>query len=199
MWNYQEIVYELKPRLVIEFGTFRCGATLFFAHLLSELWNDRSGSCQRGDGTNECRSPEEIPFRVLTVDINHDNADERCRNDDRIEMLEATTLASRVGTRISELRPQFPGPIFAILDSAHNAEHVYGELQLLSPLLRRGDFVVVEDANMNGHPVMPNSGPGPWEAVGQFMTEHPGFFTQDTLREGKFGWTAATGGFLAVA
>jgi cephalosporin hydroxylase len=85
-----------------------------------------------------------------------------------------------------------------ILDSAHSEQHVYGELKLLQPLLKTGDYVVVEDSNMNGHPVLPNSGAGPWEAVARFIKEHPGFFTQDIAREAKFGWTASTGGFLAV-
>jgi cephalosporin hydroxylase len=44
-------------------------------------------------------------------------------------------------------------------------DHVYQELLLLLPLLQKGDYVVVEDSDINGHPVLPSYGPGPWEAV----------------------------------
>src|SRR6185369_719804 len=37
MWNYQEIIYRLKPSLIIEFGTNRGGATVFFSQILSHV------------------------------------------------------------------------------------------------------------------------------------------------------------------
>ena len=55
---------------------------------------------------------------------------------------------------------------------------------------------MVEDADINGHPVNPNYGPGPYEAVQQFLAEHPGAYRRDEAREAKFGWTVAPGGFL---
>jgi cephalosporin hydroxylase len=57
MWNYQEILFERRPSLIVEFGTWNGGATLFFASLLRELGG-------RG--------------RVLTVDIDSSRLDPAC-------------------------------------------------------------------------------------------------------------------------
>ena len=66
----------------------------------------------------------------------------------------------------------------------------------LEPVLRRGDYLVVEDTCVNGHPVRPEFGPGPWEAVEAFLAEHPGSLQHDATRENKFGFTAAPRGFF---
>ena len=89
-----------------------------------------------------------------------------------------------------------PAPVFAVLDSAHSKEHVLAELRMLTPLLRAGDYVIVEDADINGHPINPNYGPGPFEALEAFLRENPHAYRRDTERERKFGWTVAPGGFL---
>src|SRR5437879_5959379 len=48
MWNYQEIIFSLKPSLVIEFGTFHGGSALFFAAVTRQIGK---------------------PFRILSVEI----------------------------------------------------------------------------------------------------------------------------------
>ena len=136
---------------------------------------------------------------MLSVDVDHTHAHEKCRQHEQIELLTcSSTNYSVVVPRIEQLRQEYPGPVFAVLDSAHSKEHVLKELELLAPLLRRGDYVIVEDSDINGHPVMPSFGPGPWEAARAFMAKRPGFFTLDEERAAKFGWTAATDGFLRV-
>ena len=88
------------------------------------------------------------------------------------------------------------GSVFAILDSDHSKEHVLHELRAYVPLLAPGDYLVVEDTCVNGHPVRPDFGPGPWEAVEAFLTEQPGVLRNDVEREGKFGFTVAPHGFF---
>jgi cephalosporin hydroxylase len=63
-------------------------------------------------------------------------------------------------------------------------------------LTLEGDYVVVEDGNLNGHPVLPGWGPGPYEALSAYFEEFPDDYTRDTRRECKFGFTFATSGFL---
>jgi len=81
-----------------------------------------------------------------------------------------------------------------ILDSDHRKEHVRAELEAYAPLVGPGGYVVVEDTNVNGHPVLPDFGPGPMEAVDDFLEEHPEF-TVDTSRE-KYLMTFNPRGYL---
>ena len=56
-----------------------------------------------------------------------------------------------------------------ILDSDHRASFVYDEIVAYGPLIRAGDYLIVEDTNVNGHPTFPEFGPGPMEAVDRFL------------------------------
>jgi cephalosporin hydroxylase len=94
------------------------------------------------------------------------------------------------------LRTERPGPVFAILDSDHRMDHVLGEMLLLRPLLLPGDYLIVEDSNINGHPVLPDWGPGPFEAAAEYFARFPSDYERDTAREHKFSFTFATNGFL---
>lgn len=62
-------------------------------------------------------------------------------------------------------------------------------MQMLSPGLRAGDYVIVEDSNLDGHPVYPGWGPSPYDAVTEFLAFNRRAFRRDVAREAKFGWT----------
>ena len=87
-------------------------------------------------------------------------------------------------------------PAFVILDSDHSKDHVLAELEMLRDVTRPGDYVVVEDGNINGHPVLPDFGPGPYEAIQEYEARHPEDYRHDTEREAKFGFTFAPRGYL---
>lgn len=55
-----------------------------------------------------------------------------------------------------------------------------------------GDYLVVEDTNINGHPVLPGWGEGPMEALAAYEEMHPSNYMHDVARERKFGFTLAT-------
>jgi cephalosporin hydroxylase len=86
--------------------------------------------------------------------------------------------------------------VFFILDSDHSKQHVLGELRMIRDCTRPGDYVIVEDSNINGHPVLPDFGPGPYEALQEYVARYPQDYTRDTKRELKFGFTWAPAGFL---
>ncbi|MBV9764550.1 MAG: class I SAM-dependent methyltransferase [Acidobacteriaceae bacterium] len=175
MWNYQEILTELRPSLVVEFGTYMGGSALFFATIMDQLGDD---------------------YLVFTVDINRDTIRDEVLTHEHIEVYTASSADDRVRHRLEELRAAHPGSAFVILDSDHREEHVRAELELLLPVLTRGDYLVVEDTNLNGHPVEPGYRPGPHEAVERFLAAHPNEFYQDRRRETKFGFTFAPDAFL---
>jgi cephalosporin hydroxylase len=175
MWNYQEILFQLKPSLVIEFGSYHGGSALFFANVMRQIGE---------------------PFKVLSVDIDHGPLDSAARRDSDILFLESGSTVAAVAERIQSLRSELPGKIFAILDSDHSKGHVLAEMKLLRPLLSTGDYLIVEDSTLNGHPVLPGWGPGPYEAIEAYENEFPNDYKHDFERENKFGWTFAPNGFL---
>jgi cephalosporin hydroxylase len=175
MWNYQEILFALKPSLVIEFGTAFGGSALFFASVMRQIGNR---------------------FKVLSVDINFERVDEKARRDADIELLTMSSTDDEVARRIASLREDYRGSVFCILDSDHSENHVLAEMKMLRPLLCSGDYLVVEDSNINGHPVNPLWGNGPFEAIAQYFRLHPNDYLHDSQREAKFGFTFAPNGFL---
>jgi cephalosporin hydroxylase len=175
MWNYQEILYDLQPSLVVEFGSNQGGSAVFFASLM------------RHNGK---------PFKVLSVDINHKPLAPAARRDPDILFVESSSTEPAIAEQIQSLKNEFPGKIFAILDSDHTMNHVLAEMKLLRPLLSSGDYLLVEDSTVNGHPVLPGWGPGPYEAIEAYEREFPNDYTHDVDRENKFGWTFAPYGFL---
>lgn len=175
MWNYQEILVDLKPSLIVEFGTRYGGSALFFAHIMRQMGQ---------------------PFRVLSVDVSQRALDPIAGRDPDITFVESSSTDPSVAEQIQRLKGEYPGRIFAILDSDHSMQHVLAEMKLLQPLLAPGDYMVVEDSNINGHPVLPGFGPGPYEAIEAYEQEYPNNYTHDVERENKFGFTFATNGFL---
>jgi len=176
LWNYQEIFTERRIEWVVETGTLHGGSALFFADLL-----ELSGA----------------PGRVITIDVSHEAL--QVRHHSRIEFLRTSSAADETAARVRDLLPPDRGALFMILDSDHSKAHVLRELELLTPLLRRGDYLVVEDTCVNGHPVRPEFGPGPMEALEEFLARNPGLLVADREREHKFGYTAAPAGYLIKA
>jgi cephalosporin hydroxylase len=168
LWIYQEIIFETKPDLLIECGTYKGGSALYFAHLFDLL--GRGG--------------------VISIDV-FDYPDKPVHP--RIQYLIASSISvGAVESVRDHIRPGMS--VMVSLDSHHTKEHVLQELNLYSELVTAGQYLVVEDTNVNGHPVAPGHGGGPWEAVEEFLTANSSF-KLDTDRE-KLLLTFHPGGFL---
>lgn len=175
MWNYQEIITDIKPAVIVEFGSFAGGSAIFF------------------DMIGRAVNPG---LKVLSVDIDHGLLDPRVKEYPEIEFLESSSTDARVMQRISDLRQAYPGRAFFILDSDHSRTHVLNEMLGIRDILQTDDYVIVEDSNVNGHPVAKNWGPGPFEAMQDYFRRYPDDYVRDTGREQKFAFTFATNGFL---
>jgi cephalosporin hydroxylase len=189
LWNYQEILFDLKPSLVVEFGAAYGGSAYYLSMMLHLVHGSQPGI----PGTANQK------FRLLTVDVDTSQLHPSYSAGDHaphVEVIEASSTSAGVRERIVELKLLFPGPMFCILDSHHHQTHVERELELLVPLLESGDYLVVEDTNVNMHPVDANHGPGPYEAVVQYLRRNPRQLKRDVAREEKFGFTAAPLGYF---
>ncbi|MHC4250716.1 MAG: CmcI family methyltransferase [Planctomycetota bacterium] len=168
LWIYQEIMAELRPDLVIETGTADGGSALFLASVCDAI------------GTG----------RVLTVDIKESPLR---KEHDRVEYLVGSSVSGEVVARAREAAAGAKC-VVVILDSDHRKPHVLEELRLYAPLVTSGSYMIVEDTNLNGHPVHPGHGPGPMEAVEEFLGGSPDF-ERDPSRE-KFMLTFNPKGYL---
>ena len=178
MWNYQEIIFENNLHWVIETGTRHGGSALFFADLLA------AGSREGG---------------VVSIDVTHEALDPAVTSHPRIRFLLGDSAGDPILKQAMELVPaQRQGGLLLMLDSDHSASHVLRELKAWVPLLRAGDYLIVEDTIVNGHPVRPEFGPGPMEAILEYLAANPGRLQADTVREAKFGCTFAARGYYKV-
>jgi cephalosporin hydroxylase len=168
LWIYQEIIYETKPDVLIEAGTYKGGSAYFFASIFDLMKHGR----------------------VLTIDI-QDFPDKP--KHDRVTFFLGSSTSDAVFNAIRAAIK--PGEhVMVSLDSDHHRDHVLKELRLYSPLVTVGDYLVVEDTDINGHPLLPNYGPGPMEAVQEFLSGNHDFIS-DHARE-KFGVTSFPEGWL---
>jgi cephalosporin hydroxylase len=134
LWIYQELLYELAPDVIVETGTRHGGSAFFFASVCDLL----------GRG------------RVVTIDV--EELQGRPAHP-RLVYLAGSSADPAVAAQVEEA-----GTVRVILDSDHSREHVLAELELWAPRVTLGSYLVVEDTNVNGHPVFSGHGPGPWEA-----------------------------------
>jgi cephalosporin hydroxylase len=169
LWIYQEILVELKPDVIIETGTFDGGSALYLATICDLL------------GTG----------KVITVDIETRPYRPKHPRITYVEGHSSTSIeaVAKVKSGIGDGHK-----VMVILDSDHGLKHVMDELRTYSGMVTPGQYLIVEDTNINGHPVLEDFGPGPMEALDAFLRESQDFVI-DASRE-KFYLTFNPRGFL---
>ena len=159
MYTYQEIIYKTKPNIIIQTGVAAGGSLLYFATLLDAIK----------------ASPECL---VIGVDI---SVSETARTLDhpRIRLIEGSSIDENLLRQIQDAANGNRGMV--VLDSDHKKEHVCQELRRYSRFVALGQYMVIEDTNVNGHPVYRSFGPGPYEAVQGFLDECNDFVRDDAV------------------
>ena len=168
LWVYQEIVNEVRPDLIVETGTAHGGSALYLAALCELV----------GRG------------RVVSVDV---VARENLPQHSRVSYIVGSSAERETFERVkAHVRPG--DVVLVVLDSAHTRDHVLAELRLYGELVTPGSYLIVEDTNVHGHPVFRSHGPGPFEAVAEYLASDARFGV-DESRE-KFYMTFNPGGYL---
>lgn len=166
LWVYQEILHETRPELIVETGSYQGGSALYLAHLCDLL------GCGQVISVDVTDRPRPAHPRVTFATGNSTGPQ-------AVEWANSHAAGKRT---------------MVILDSDHEKTHVLAELDLYSPLVTPGQYLIVEDTNVNGHPVHPGHGPGPWEALEEWLPTHTEF-RPDPARE-KYLVSFNPGGYL---
>ena len=152
LWIYQELLVRTRPDLVIETGTLYGGSAIFMATIMDIM----------GHG------------HVITID--------QCTKPDRPQHPRVSywTGSSTDPAIVRKAKEVAAGRrAMVILDSDHSAGHVFQEIVSYSPLVHVGDYLIVEDTNVNGHPTYKEYGPGPMEALQRFLAESDEFMIDE--------------------
>lgn len=181
----QEVIYRVKPDVIIETGVAHGGSLVFYASLARAM----------GRG------------RVVGVDIeirpHNRKAIESHEMSPLITLVEGNSVAAETLNRVRELIN--PGDrVLVILDSCHTKAHVARELETYHALVSAGSYIVATDGCMKDLYDVPLGKPGwrldhPTAAAAEFATNHPEFvleqpawpFNESTLTKNITHWPGA--------
>lgn len=198
MWAVQDLIWRVRPDLVIETGIAHGGSLVLSASMLAML--DMCDAIEAGTTLD----PRQSRRKVLGLDIDiraHNRAAiEAHPMASRIQMIQGSSVAPEVVQQVREVAQGY-GRVLVFLDSMHTHEHVLAELDAYAPLVSSGSYCVVFDTFVDDMP------PGffadrPWDvgnnpktAVRQWLPAHPEFEV-DTAMEQRLQVTVAPQGFL---
>lgn len=127
-WIVMEIMYEVKPDIIVEAGTFHGGSANLWAIILEHI--NPNG-------------------KVITIDIKDQRVSRAKRlpiAKKRVEFLLGSSTDPKV---VEKVRRQAKGKkVLVLLDSLHSKEHVAAELEAYAPLINVGSYIIIQDTAM---------------------------------------------------
>lgn len=178
----QEIIWQVKPDLIVETGIAHGGSLIFYASMLELI----------GEG------------QVLGIDVDirqHNRVEiEQHPMFKRITMIEGSSIDEEIATQVYDLA-KGKSRILLVLDSNHTHDHVLKELELYSPLVTKDSYLVVfdtvvEDMPEDFFPDRPwGKGNNPKTAVWEFLKTNKRFEVDKDI-EAKLLITVAPDGYL---
>lgn len=178
----QELIWKIKPDLIIETGIAHGGSLIFTASILELI----------GKGN----------VLGIDIDIRKHNREEIEKHPlfKRITMIEGSSIAKKTAKKVFDIS-KGKKKILVLLDSSHTNDHVLQELELYSPLVNKGSYLVVfdtvvEDMPKNSFPNRPwDKGNNPKTAVFKFLRKNNRFKIDSNI-EKKLMITSCPSGFL---
>lgn len=181
----QEVIYQIKPDVIIETGVAHGGSLIFYASL--------------------CKAMDKGRVIGLDIEIRPHNraAIEAHEMFPLITLVEGSSIAPEVVDHIHSLVK--PGEVvMVILDSCHTKEHVATELEAYHDLVTPGSYIVATDGSMKDLYDVPRGKPDwiwdhPTAAAAEFAQNHPEFqleqpawpFNESQLTENITHWPGA--------
>ncbi len=188
MVGLQEILWDVKPDLIVETGIAHGGSLIFSASMLTLL-----EAC--GMVTNPM---------VLGIDINIRSHNKRALEShplfEKITMFEGSSVDELMIHKVKEFAKSYTN-VLVILDSNHTHEHVLSELNAYAKLASVGSYcivydTVIEDMPKGSFPNRPwDKGNNPKTAVREFLQKNRDFEIDNSV-ENKLLITVAYDGFL---
>jgi len=184
----QEIIWQVKPDLIIETGIAHGGSLIFSASLLALL--EITGKIKNG--------------KVLGIDIDireHNRVEiEKHPLAGKIKMIQGSSIEEKTITQVHDFALNYKN-ILVCLDSNHTYEHVLAELNAYAPLVSKESYCVVFDTIIEDMPddMFPDrpwgKGNNPKIAVREYLKSHPEFEIDKSI-ENKLLITVAPDGYL---
>jgi cephalosporin hydroxylase len=194
----QELIWAIKPDLIIETGIAHGGSLILSASLLALL--DMEEAIVNGRSID----PRKSKRKVLGVDIDirpHNRTEiESHVMSSRIQMIQGSSVAVNVIDQVQLIAAEYKR-VLVCLDSNHTHDHVLAELEAYAPLTSVGSYCIVFDTVVEDMPksMFPDRpwGPGdnPKTAVWDYLKRHPEFSIDHEI-DNKLLISVAPNGFL---
>lgn len=194
----QELIWQIKPDLIIETGIAHGGSLILSASMLTQL--DVVEAIESGTLIDPNKSKRKVIG--LDVDIRPHNREaiETHPMSSRIQMIEGSSVDQNVINQVKEMAKNYE-TILVCLDSNHTHHHVLEELKAYAMLTSVGSYCVVFDTNIEDMPegMFPDRpwGPGnnPKTAVQEYLKTNSEFVIDKSIQH-KLLITVAPDGYL---
>jgi cephalosporin hydroxylase len=194
----QDLIWQVKPDLIIETGIAHGGSLILSASILALL-----DMCDAME-LDSPMDPQQSKRKVLGIDIDirdhNRSAIESHPMASRIKMIQGSSVSPEVIEQVRQVAKDYER-ILVCLDSNHTHDHVLAELQVYAPLTSIGSYCIVFDTIVEDMPadMFPDRpwGPGnnPKTAVWKYLKEHPEFEIDKSIQH-KLLITVAPDGYL---
>jgi cephalosporin hydroxylase len=174
----QELIWKIKPDLIIETGIAHGGSLIMSASMLALL--DMCEAIEAGTVLDPKKSKRKVVG--LDIDIRQHNREaiEAHPMSSRIQMIQGSSIAAEVIEKVKAVAKNYQR-VLVCLDSNHTHDHVLAELEAYAPLTSVGSYCIVFDTIVEDMPKSIFSdrpwGPGnnPKTAVWEYLKTHPEF------------------------